>query len=63
MQTTTRAAIGAILLALAAAAQADSWTGADKRQHLAAGAMLALPATLATGSTGTGLLFGCGAAC
>ena len=60
MQTTTRAALGALLIALAAAAHADSWTGRDKQMHLAAGAAIALPVTLATGSTGYGLAAGCG---
>ena len=60
MQTTTRAALGAFLLALAAAAHADSWTGRDKQMHLAAGAAIAMPVTLATGSTGYGLAAGCG---
>lgn len=64
--TTTRragAAIGAaLILALSAVsdARADSWTGADKGLHLAAGAAIALPVTLATSSTTFGAATGCG---
>lgn len=65
MSQTTRigATIGAsLILALSACtdAQADSWTGRDKQMHFAAGAAIALPVTLATGSTGYGLAAGCG---
>lgn len=65
--TTTHRRIGAtlgaaIILALSAVAdvRADSWTGRDKQMHLAAGAAVALPVTLATGSTWRGLAAGCG---
>lgn len=65
--TTTRragAAIGAaLILALSAVAdaQADSWTGRDKQMHIAAGAAIAMPVTLATGHAGYGLAAGCAA--
>lgn len=65
--TTTHRRIGAtlgaaLILALSAVADvhADSWTGRDKQMHLAAGAAVALPVTLATGSTWHGLAAGCG---
>ena len=57
------ATIGAsLMLALSACsdAQADSCTGRDRQMRLAAGAAIALPVTLATGSTGYGLAAGCG---
>lgn len=66
MSTTTRragAAIGAaLILALSAVsdARADSWTGADKGLHLAAGALISAPVTLATSSTTFGAATGCG---
>ena len=64
MSQSTRigATLGAsLMLAMSACTdvQADSWTGRDKQMHAIAGAAVALPVTLATGSTGYGLAAGC----
>ena len=40
-------------------ARAESWTGPDKRMHLAAGALVAAPVSMLTDSLGAGAAAGC----